>query len=200
MVTEMGRNCADSEPLPKSLRLRRIWVQSLVTQAKLQCESVTLNHDDPVKNVRALIDGATRAYLGSLAERSGSGGGSGSFPFVSLVLPARDGTGQPLLLLSDLSDHAKNLKRDPHASLLYDGTLGLAEPLTGARVTLIGRVAAADTPENRARYLAAQPSAQGYAGFGDFHLYRFEIQEALLVAGFGRIHRIPGNALLSAVV
>ncbi|WP_395022283.1 hypothetical protein [Dongia sp.] len=161
---------------------------------------MTLNHDDPVKNVRALIDGATRAYLGSLAERSGSGGGSGSFPFVSLVLPARDGTGQPLLLLSDLSDHAKNLKRDPHASLLYDGTLGLAEPLTGARVTLIGRVAAADTPENRARYLAAQPSAQGYAGFGDFHLYRFEIQEALLVAGFGRIHRIPGNALLSAVV
>jgi putative heme iron utilization protein len=165
---------------------------------------VTLNHDDPAKTTRALVDGATRAYLGTLAERSGSGtgsaGDSGTFPFVSLVLPGRDGTGQPLLLLSDLSDHAKNLKRDPHASLLYDGTAGLAEPLTGARVTLIGRVVAADTAENRALYLAAQPSAQGYAGFGDFHLYRFEIQEALLVAGFGRIHRLPGTALLSAVV
>jgi len=161
---------------------------------------VTLNHDDPAKNIRALIDGATRAYLGSLAERRGSAAGSESFPFVSLVLPARDGTGQPLLLLSDLSDHAKNLKRDPHASLLYDGTAGLSEPLTGARVTLIGRVVPADTAENRALYLAAQPSAQGYAGFGDFHLYRFEIQEALLVAGFGRIHRIPGAELLSAVV
>jgi putative heme iron utilization protein len=160
---------------------------------------VTLNHDDPAQNARALIEGASRAYLGSLAERAG-GAASESFPFVSLVLPGRDGTGQPLLLLSDLSDHAKNLKRDPHASLLYDGTFGLAEPLTGARVTLIGRVVPADTPENRARYLAAQPSAQGYAGFGDFHLYRFEIQEALLVAGFGRIHRLPGSALLSAVV
>jgi putative heme iron utilization protein len=161
---------------------------------------VQLNHDDPVKTARDLIEGATRAYLGSLAERSGSGASSESFPFVSLVLPGRDGTGQPLLLLSDLSDHAKNLKRDPHASLLYDGTAGLAEPLTGARVTLIGRVVLADTPENRALYVAAQPSAQGYAGFGDFHLYRFEIQEALLVAGFGRIHRLPGSALLSAVV
>ncbi len=160
---------------------------------------MTLNHDDPAKDARALIEGATRAYLGSLAER-GDGGSGSTFPFVSLVLPGRDGTGQPLLLLSDLSDHAKNLKRDPKASLLYDGTVGLAEPLTGARVTLIGRVAPADTPDNRTLYLAAQPSAKVYAGFGDFHLYRFEIEEALLVAGFGRIHRIPGSALLSAVV
>jgi putative heme iron utilization protein len=161
---------------------------------------VTLNHDDPAKTTRALIETATRAYLGSLAERTGDAAGSETFPFVSLVLPGRDGTGQPLLLLSDLSDHAKNLKRDPHASLLYDGTMGLAEPLTGARVTLIGRIVAADSAENRALYLAHQPSAQGYAGFDDFHLYRFEIQEALLVAGFGRIHRLPGSALLSAVV
>ena len=161
---------------------------------------MTLNHDDPAKNARALIESASRAYLGSLAERGGGSGGSETFPFVSLVLPGRDGTGQPLLLLSDLSDHAKNLKRNSKASLLYDGTAGLAEPLTGARVTLIGRIVPADTAENRALYLAAQPSAKGYAGFGDFHLYRFEIQEALLVAGFGRIHRIPGSALISAVV
>jgi hypothetical protein len=161
---------------------------------------VQLNHDDPVNNTRALIEGATRAYLGSLAQRGEGSASSETFPFVSLVLPGRDGTGQPLLLLSDLSDHAKNLKRDPHASLLFDGTTGLAEPLTGARVTLIGRVVPADTPENRALYLTAQPAAQGYAGFGDFHLYRFEIQEALLVAGFGWIHRLPGSALLSGVV
>jgi putative heme iron utilization protein len=161
---------------------------------------VTLNHDDPAQTTRALIGTATRAYLGSLAERSGGASGSETFPFVSLVLPGCDGSGQPLLLLSDLSDHAKNLKRDPHASLLYDGTADLAEPLTGARVTLIGRVVPADNPENRVFYLGCQPSAQGYAGFGDFHLYRFEIQEALLVAGFGRIHRLPGGDLLSAIV
>jgi heme iron utilization protein len=167
---------------------------------------VNAPQDEPAKITRALIDDATRAYLGTLAERSGAQGESAAgapalFPFVSLVLPGRDAAGRPLLLLSDLSDHAKNLKRDPHASLLYDGTAGLAEPLTGARAraTLIGRVALADDADSRARYLACQPSARGYAGFGDFHLYRFEVQEALLVAGFGRIHRLPAAELFTAV-
>ena len=57
-----------------------------------------------------------RAALGSLAERDGT-----TFPFVSLVLPALSTEGAPVLLLSDLSDHAKNLKREPKASLLFDG-------------------------------------------------------------------------------
>jgi hypothetical protein len=135
---------------------------------------------------------AARAYLGTLAERPGDGG---AFPFVTLVLPALDDAGRPLLLLSDLSDHARNLKRDPKASLLFDGTAGLAEPLTGPRLTLIGRVALADDADSRARYVGAQPSARQYAGFGDFHLYRFEAAEGLLIAGFGRIHRLAGGVL-----
>jgi len=158
---------------------------------------VTRPDHDPAAAVRTLVDSATRAYLGTLAERGEAAGGS-LFPFVSLVLPGLDPAGRPLLLLSDLSDHAKNLKRDPHASLLYDGTFGLDEPLTGPRVTLIGTIAAADDAENRRLYLARQPSAGGYAGFGDFHLYRFEVAEALLVAGFGRIHRLPGAAVTAA--
>jgi hypothetical protein len=149
----------------------------------------------PEKQARHLMANAGRAYLGTLAERPGADGGTTVFPFVSLVLPAPDHAGRPLLLLSDLSDHARNLKRDPQASLLFDGTEGLAEPLTGPRLTLIGRVALADDAENRAQYLAAQPSAQTYIAFGDFHLYRFEVAEGLLVAGFGRIHRLTTAAL-----
>ncbi|HVT51410.1 MAG TPA: pyridoxamine 5'-phosphate oxidase family protein [Dongiaceae bacterium] len=152
----------------------------------------------PEAEARQLMVNATRAYLGTLAERPAAAGGAAVFPFVSLVLPALDGQGRPLLLLSDLSDHARNLKRDPQASLLFDGTVGLAEPLTGPRLTLIGRAAPADDPDNRQRYVAAQPSAKGYAGFGDFHLYRFEIAEGLLVAGFGRIHRLAGGVLAAA--
>jgi putative heme iron utilization protein len=154
------------------------------------------DRDDPAAAIRNLIGGAARAYLGTLAVRPNNAGGEMLFPFVTLAMPGRDAAGAPLLLLSDLSDHARNLKRDPHASLLYDGTAALAEPLTGPRVTLIGSVALADDGENRARYLACQPSAEAYAGFGDFHLYRFEIQEALLVAGFGKIHRLAAAALL----
>src|ERR1700760_2133340 len=100
----------------------------------------------PAIQARHLMAQATRAYLGTLAERPGTGEAKAVFPFVSLVLPALDAAGRPLLLLSDLSDHARNLKRDPQASLLFDGTAGLAEPLTGPRLTLIGRVAPADDP------------------------------------------------------
>lgn len=143
--------------------------------------------------IRSLIAAAQRAYLGSLAARDAV-----TYPFVSLVLPGLDGVGRPLLLLSDLSDHAKNLKADPKASLLYDGTLGLKEPLTGPRVTLIGSIGLADDAENRKLYLARQPAAEMYAGFGDFKLYRFEIAEALFVAGFGRIHRLTAAELGAA--
>ncbi len=146
----------------------------------------------PELQARQLMVNAGRAYLGTLAERSGSGAGAATFPFVTLVMPAIDPKGRPLLLLSDLSDHARNLKRDANASLLFDGTAGLEEPLTGPRLTLIGRVGLADDAGSRAHYLARQASAQAYIGFGDFHLYIFEIQEGLLVAGFGRIHRIAG--------
>ena len=150
------------------------------------------NSGAATQEVRNLVARASRAYMGSLAVRDGT-----AFPFVSLVLPGLDAAGRPLLLLSDLSDHAKNLKINPKASLLYDGTLDLKEPLAGPRVTLIGEVVLADDAENRKLYLARQPSAEMYAGFGDFRLYRFEIAEALFVAGFGRIHRLgPDDGLV----
>jgi heme iron utilization protein len=144
-----------------------------------------------LSEARALLT-LKRAALGSLAERDSVG-----FPFVSLVLPALSPDGVPVLLLSDLSDHAKNLQRDPKASLLFDGTLELKEPLTGPRITLLGEVRLSeDQAADKALYLAQQPSAEMYINFGDFHCYRFAIIEGLFVAGFGRIHRIAPRELL----
>jgi putative heme iron utilization protein len=143
---------------------------------------------------RALL-GLPRGSLGSLAERDGR-----LFPFVSLVLPAQRkeaGTDDALiLLLSDLSDHARNLQRDPRASLLMDGTLELKEPLTGPRLTLLGEVRLSpDQTGDKARYLEVHPEAAIYAGFGDFKFYRFHIAEGLFVAGFGRIFRLKPEDL-----
>lgn len=119
-------------------------------------------------------------------------------PYVSLVLLAWEESGlTPLLLLSDLADHSRNLKADPAAALLLDGTAGLAEPLTGPRLTLLGRVEAAD-PALLPRYLERHPSAAGYAGFRDFRLYRLQVEGAHLVAGFGRIAWLPVAELQGA--
>lgn len=139
--------------------------------------------------VRDLLRGADRATLATtLAD--------GAWPYASLVLMAVDHDASPLLLISTLAEHTRNLQADPRAALLVDGTAGLEEPLTGARATLLGRFARDDDPDRGARYLRRHPSAAGYAGFGDFAVWRMQVERAHLVAGFGRIHWIEAADVL----
>lgn len=118
------------------------------------------------------------------------------WPYASLVLVALDHRAEPLLLLSNLAEHTRNLKRDRRASLLFDGTAGLDDPLTGARVSVLGEVEPVEDAALLARYTARHPAAALYAGFADFRLYRLAVSRAHLVAGFGRIDWIDAEALL----
>jgi hypothetical protein len=110
------------------------------------------------------------------------------WPYASLVLTAADQDGAPILLLSRLAEHTRNLEAEPRASLLFDETVGLESPLTGARATVLGRMERSAEPRLRARFLARHPDAAGYADFGDFGFFRLSVERAHLVAGFGRIH------------
>jgi putative heme iron utilization protein len=114
-----------------------------------------------------------------------------------LVLVAQDRAGLPLLLLSDLAEHTKNIGRDGRASLLFDGTAEMAEPLAGPRLTVMGRIEPIPDPAALARYVAHHPSAQAWAAMADFRLYRLIPTRAHLVAGFGRIAWIDAAALFS---
>lgn len=124
--------------------------------------------------------------------------GREGWPYASLVQVASTPEGSPLLLLSDLADHSKNIAKDARLALLFDGTAGLAEPLAGPRLTVLGRARETADAGDRARYLARHPSAAMYAGFKDFRLYRVDAEEGHLVAGFGRIHWLPASAILLA--
>jgi putative heme iron utilization protein len=163
---------------------------ALAGEQSMSPDTRPVHATDLAGEIRQLLRAANRAYLGTLTSRLDI-----DFPFVTLVVPALAGDGSPLLLLSDLSDHAKNLQRNQHASLLFDGTLDRAEPLTGPRVTLIGTLKVSEAAEDRETYLAQRPEAGLYAGFGDFRFYRFYLLEALFVAGFGRIHRLTAAEL-----
>ncbi|HVX98776.1 MAG TPA: DUF2470 domain-containing protein [Pseudorhodoplanes sp.] len=107
-------------------------------------------------------------------------------PYCSLVNVATEADGTPLLLLSRLALHTKNILADPRISLMLDERK-TGDPLEGARIMLIGRAQATTEPQARARYLARQPEAQAFAGFSDFAFYRMVLEGAHLVAGFGRI-------------
>ena len=120
----------------------------------------------------------------------------GGWPFASLVLIAHDARGAPLLLLSDLAEHSRNIAADDRVSLLIDGTSGLEEPLTGPRLTLLGHARKSAEPDHRTRFLARHPSAAQYADFADFAVYHLALDSAHLVAGFGAIDWIAAEALL----
>ncbi|AWJ94854.1 heme iron utilization protein (plasmid) [Azospirillum baldaniorum] len=122
--------------------------------------------------------------------------GRGGWPYPSLVQVAFDLDGTPLLLLSTLADHTKNIARDPRVGLLFDGTAGLAEPLSGPRLSVLGRAERSEEPRHRARFLARHPGAGLYAGFADFSLYAVSVERAHLVAGFGRVRWLDRAELM----
>src|SRR5205085_6538533 len=84
--------------------------------------------------------------------------GSGD-PYCSLVNVATAADGSPLLLISRLAVHTKNVLTDPRVSLMIDERKA-GDPLQGARIMLTGTVAATDDKDIRRRYLERQPEAE----------------------------------------
>ncbi len=122
----------------------------------------------------------------------------GGWPYASLVLIACRHDASPLLLISKLALHTKNIAADSRVSLLLDGTEGLDDRLSGARVTILGDARPSDAPDDRERFLARHPGAAMYADCEDFGLFHVELARAHLVAGFGKIEWIePADLLLA---
>ncbi len=137
----------------------------------------------PARIARGLVREAWKATLATIARQGGH-------PYGSLVAVACEPDGAPLLLLSGLAEHTKNLEADPRVSLLVDGTGRGQGALTGARVTLVGTLVETQSETARRRYLARHPDAARFIDFGDFKLYALDVAWAHLVAGFGRIDRL----------
>lgn len=144
-----------------------------------------MTQDDMPRTVRGLLRALDRASLATLLPGEPAG-----WPYASLVLVAVDHDLSPILLLSDMAEHTKAIKADGRVSLLFDGTGGLDQPLTGPRATVLGRAERTGDERLKARFLARHPDAALYAGFKDFGFYRIALERAHLVGGFGKIRWI----------
>ena len=133
---------------------------------------------DPVSLGRMLLREARTGSLGTLDRETGH-------PSVSLVSLATDLDGAPVLLVSGLSHHTKNLGQDRRASLLISRG-GKGDPLAHPRLTLIGSVQTANNESHRRRFLARHPKAKLYADFPDFSFLRFEAERMQINGGFAR--------------
>lgn len=149
-------------------------------------------HTEQARAGRRLMRTAVKGTLATLDHETGH-------PYASLVLVATEPDGTPVLLLSTLARHTKNLDKDPRASLLIDGTGERKEPLTGDRLTLIGEARPSSSPSARRRFIARHPSAGDYAGFGDFSIYTLGLSSGHFIGGFGRIFTVDASALLTDI-
>jgi putative heme iron utilization protein len=137
---------------------------------------------NPSRSAKSLL---RRSRQGALATLTVNGGD----PYCSLVNVAANPDAAPLLLISRLAVHTKNILADNRVSLMLDERVA-GDPLEGARIMVAGRaeeLAGAGASLARRRYLAAHPSAEAFVDFKDFAFFRIAPSGLHLVAGFGRI-------------
>jgi putative heme iron utilization protein len=118
------------------------------------------------------------------------------FPFGSVAPFILDHEGRPVILISTLAEHTKNLSADPRASLIvqpYSPDMQVA-----GRVTILGKAERlADKSELGPRYLRFHPQAADYFAMHDFSFYRIAPVRIRYIGGFGRIHWVePADYLL----
>ena len=123
-------------------------------------------------------------------------------PWASLVTYGALDNGAPVLCLSHLAEHGRNLAGDPRASLVITQVNVPADPLAAARVTLAGR---AERPAERAAlaaartaHLAGVPAATTYVDFSDFSLWVLHVERVRWVGGYGRMDSASGAAYATA--
>jgi len=126
------------------------------------------------------------------------------YPFGSVVPFAPDHDARPVVLVSALAEHTRNLAGDPRASLLVQDEA--RDVQAASRLTVVGESAPLppDHPDGQ-RYLRRFPDAGRLLALGDFSFRVLMPRALLFVRGFGRIGWIgaaefapPPNQLAAA--
>ncbi len=143
---------------------------------------------------RALL---LRNYQGILSTNSLEMDG---YPFGSVVPYCLDQTGTPIILISQIAQHTKNILADPKVSLITIEQ-GVDDVQIGGRLTWIADVKTLQDEESEAaadRYYQYFPQSRNFHKVHDFDFYRLELVRARYIAGFGKIHWIEPEKILLA--
>ncbi len=98
--------------------------------------------------------------------------------------------GAPVLCVSHLAEHGRNLAADPRASLSVVAPGAETDPLASARITVAGiveRPVGAELDAARAAHVAAVPAAKYYIDYSDFAVWVLRVHRVRWVGGYGRM-------------
>ncbi len=138
------------------------------------------------RNARCYLRARHYGVLSTLSQRIAG------YPYGSVVPFVLDHEAQPIILVSRLAEHTRNIEADARTSLVVrdEGD----EVQAGARLTLVGNAARIDCDSAlRARFLRYQPQAQQLLGLGDFSYWRITPLTLRYIAGFGAIRWVSGS-------
>lgn len=109
------------------------------------------------------------------------------FPYPTLLPFAPDARHRPVILVSRLAEHTRNLIDDPRAGFLVSHGHE-HDVLNAPRATLIGRFVPVEAAAQEAaarRYLRYHADAERYLALGDFAFWTMEVARLRYIGGFG---------------
>ncbi|MFG1934897.1 HugZ family protein [Mycobacterium sp. NPDC048908] len=138
---------------------------------------------------------AAATNTGTLATLTADGDPWASFVTYGLL------GGAPVLCVSNLAEHGRNLAADPRASIAIVAPQRESDPLASGRVTLAGVVeqpAGDEAAAAREAHLAAVAAAKYYIDYSDFTLWVLRVHRVRWVGGYGRMDSATGEAYYAA--
>lgn len=112
-------------------------------------------------------------------------------PWASTIQYGLLDDGSPVILVSTLALHGRNIKADPRASIAVAGPVPKGhDPGDSGRVTVAGKFEAPEGAEREAAekaFFRAAPGSEGYISWDDFDLYVLRVEQVRWVGGFGRM-------------
>ena len=119
------------------------------------------------------------------------------YPFGSVMPFVLGHDCQPIVLISTIAEHTKNIIANPKVSLLVFA--GAEDLHANGRLTLIGQAEQLNKNDSdlMARYCRYLPESTGYLAMHDFQFYRINIIQARYIAGFGKMGWIQGEEMVN---
>lgn len=120
------------------------------------------------------------------------------YPFGSVAPFVLDHNCQPIILISNIAEHTKNIALNPKVSLLVFA--GGEDLQANSRLTLLGeavKIFKEVDADLRSRYLRYLPQAASYFDMHDFSFYRIHIHQARYIGGFGKMSWLSDVDLFS---
>jgi putative heme iron utilization protein len=138
------------------------------------------------RRIDTLVSDYSQAAIATIGER---------FPLITKAAPIIS-DGEIYLLLSDLSEHTKNITESKRIAIYFAQVENHRSRLNNPRYTVMGKVYKIDANKLDEHYQhlldlfdKKDAGAKMYGMFGDFNIYRFEQYEHLYNEGYGKAYK-----------